>query len=403
MKRPPPPPKATGPKLPPGSPLAMKPLAVAQAAAVPPQGQQTLAWSHAEHEPSTAAKPPPPPEPTVWPKMGKHDVKVYWPGPVKRMPAPDFEVFRARFLHDFHASSKALILYVTALTDEFANPSGAYQAQLIKLRANVQRLEEELATAHKKTKQQLKKTADVTSRLSEMQAQAQHTLDTAVASERALAEAQARTRSLAYDKEQLATKVSALEWQNQQLKSRLEDARAEADALRAATRPLSAEEVESPALDAAPAEVPIPETLASLPEWAAEHLAGLVVVPPRVLASAARSGYSRPDLVYKALLLLARQYRDRKLGQGPTEAQWATLLAELQLEDEFTLSNAAPAKSREAHTFVVDGQSWFMDRHLKRGNSRDTRNCLRVYYTWDAERKVVVVGAMPEHLDFIPG
>jgi hypothetical protein len=36
--------------------------------------------------------------------------------------------------------------------------------------------------------------------------------------------------------------------------------------------------------------------------------------------------------------------------------------------------------------------------HVKKGNSREARNCLRIYFFWDEEREQVVVGHLPAHL-----
>jgi len=39
-----------------------------------------------------------------------------------------------------------------------------------------------------------------------------------------------------------------------------------------------------------------------------------------------------------------------------------------------------------------------MDRHLVKGTSRDPRFCMRIYFFWDDEENVVVVGHLPGHL-----
>jgi hypothetical protein len=50
--------------------------------------------------------------------------------------------------------------------------------------------------------------------------------------------------------------------------------------------------------------------------------------------------------------------------------------------------------------YYVDyqGTRTFLERHLKRGNARDERRCLRIYFFWDKREQVVVVGHMPDHL-----
>ena len=40
-----------------------------------------------------------------------------------------------------------------------------------------------------------------------------------------------------------------------------------------------------------------------------------------------------------------------------------------------------------------------LDRHLKKGNSRNSRHCFRLYFFWDDEDEQVVVGWLTSHLD----
>lgn len=41
----------------------------------------------------------------------------------------------------------------------------------------------------------------------------------------------------------------------------------------------------------------------------------------------------------------------------------------------------------------------FLELHLKKGTSKDVRFCLRIYFFWDEEIQLVVVGWLPNHLD----
>jgi hypothetical protein len=51
--------------------------------------------------------------------------------------------------------------------------------------------------------------------------------------------------------------------------------------------------------------------------------------------------------------------------------------------------------------FRVDwrGGKRLLDQHLKNGgNTRDPKRCLRIYYFWDPEEQLVVVGSLPGHI-----
>jgi hypothetical protein len=39
-----------------------------------------------------------------------------------------------------------------------------------------------------------------------------------------------------------------------------------------------------------------------------------------------------------------------------------------------------------------------LDVHLKKGTSRESRHCLRIYFFWDEDSDQVVVGHLPDHL-----
>ena len=46
-----------------------------------------------------------------------------------------------------------------------------------------------------------------------------------------------------------------------------------------------------------------------------------------------------------------------------------------------------------------NGQRKKFDKHLTKGDGRDPRKCLRIYYFWDNETGMVVVGSLPYHLN----
>lgn len=201
---------------------------------------------------------------------------------------------------------------------------------------------------------------------------------------------QAQVARLNAEQERLQAKVKDLVFQRDQLRHRLLDLVPKGQS---ADTTLAED---PPKLCDTSLVEPLPDTLAQIGEWAKTHLAGKAVIREKALQEAAKSRYEQPQVVYKALLLLANQYREMRLGLA--KHNWAELLAQEQLVDEFSLSETASNKLREGYTFNVDGRSYYMERHLKRGTSRDPRQCLRIYFAWDSERKLVVVGSLPEHL-----
>jgi hypothetical protein len=55
----------------------------------------------------------------------------------------------------------------------------------------------------------------------------------------------------------------------------------------------------------------------------------------------------------------------------------------------------------EGDTYLVRyvGRRCLLDRHLKKGTSKDERYCFQLYFFWDEESGQVVVGWLPSHLD----
>jgi len=47
---------------------------------------------------------------------------------------------------------------------------------------------------------------------------------------------------------------------------------------------------------------------------------------------------------------------------------------------------------------VGSGLKRKLEFHLRRGNSRDERQCLGIYFFWDEQARLVVVGSLPAHL-----
>ena len=146
-------------------------------------------------------------------------------------------------------------------------------------------------------------------------------------------------------------------------------------------------------------EIPIPSSFEDLELWAQTHLAGKVVLLPRAIRSAKKSEFENIEQAYRALLCLRdHQYPMRIEGGSELVEAYRKATQELRLQDENTFpGNRA---TLQGDTYFVDyyGQRRLLERHLKGSNSRDPRHCFRLYYFWDDETKLIVVGSLPNHL-----
>jgi hypothetical protein len=103
-------------------------------------------------------------------------------------------------------------------------------------------------------------------------------------------------------------------------------------------------------------------------------------------------------LVCDALHVMAEEYVTmRRTGSG-REAFEANL-QRLHLRDEMIA--ASPQRHRREPQYLChyEGQELFTDRHLKKGNSYDPRESLRIYYAWEPISEQVVIGHLTSHLE----
>lgn len=145
-------------------------------------------------------------------------------------------------------------------------------------------------------------------------------------------------------------------------------------------------------------ETPIPEDLSDFEDWCKEHLAGSVVINNRAFQGAKKSIFHEPALIYRALLVLRDQYVPMRIyGGAERQAAYTKALNELHIEESLT-GDGTRFEGNE-YTVQYQGRRRNLDRHLKAGSSREPRFCFRLYFFWDDESQVVVVGWLPSHLE----
>ena len=178
-----------------------------------------------------------------------------------------------------------------------------------------------------------------------------------------------------------------------------EEAKTEAQRLRATLYHLQQRLKSLETTSGESAEVSIPNDLAGLEQWAETHLAGTVELHNRALRGAKDSEYEDVSLIYQALLLL-RDYYVPMRRDGGVELQQAyeKRCKELGVDEQQSITGSRAREQGDAY-FVRMGRGRFeLDRHLKKGNSREPRYCFRLYFFWDVTTSQVVVGWLPSHL-----
>lgn len=146
------------------------------------------------------------------------------------------------------------------------------------------------------------------------------------------------------------------------------------------------------------ADVPIPETLDTFEDWCHENLAGTVEVSNRAFQGARKSNYYDPQFIYRVLLLLRDYYVPMRVeGTSERRKAYEAALQDLELEDSLTGDGVKYAP--DLYSIQYGDSRRALDRHLKGRNSRDRRYGFRLYFFWDDEGQVAVVGWLPSHLD----
>ena len=147
-------------------------------------------------------------------------------------------------------------------------------------------------------------------------------------------------------------------------------------------------------------EIPIPDNYKVMGEWVKEHLAGRLVLLPRAERAASKAEYTEVGMVYRALLILANEYRDSRMGTG-TDKAFREALAQYGMDFSGSIDKGRAGQEGEAYYVnypIGTTQRVFLQFHLERGNRHENRYCMRIYFFWDDDTNQVVVGWLPSHL-----
>ena len=181
--------------------------------------------------------------------------------------------------------------------------------------------------------------------------------------------------------------------------ARREEAETENHWLRERVRQLEAETEQITGTSAGD-QVPIPENLNQLREWSGRHIAGRIVVTGKAARAAKNSPFNDVKLAYRAVLLLANEYRHMRVEATVEKRQaFKRKCVELGLENARTGDETRLREKGDEFLVQWGKGKQLLTWHLKNGgNTRNPTRCFRLYYFWDDESQQVVIGSMPGHL-----
>jgi len=148
-----------------------------------------------------------------------------------------------------------------------------------------------------------------------------------------------------------------------------------------------------------------PQRLDGVSKWVEKHLSGRLILHERakdMLKKTAAEKVNLP-LLCDALEHLATDFRDELLGIIDEEERRARCSRKYNRNFEIVLTKGA-AVNRYPKEYKIKYMTGYkgrpvetlLDYHLKVGN--DSANLLRIYFLYDKEKKLIVVGSLPEHL-----
>lgn len=147
----------------------------------------------------------------------------------------------------------------------------------------------------------------------------------------------------------------------------------------------------------------LPAEYEDIPEWIARNFSAKVRLHPRAIRALKAATYRDIELVCRAIQFLAEEYRETKTAGGKDALERREKKLEMlglglspsmsehrvgEFENQYTVNYQSGQSTRQV-----------LDMHLTKGNSKDQHHCLRIYFFWDPQNELVVIGHLPSHLD----
>lgn len=189
-----------------------------------------------------------------------------------------------------------------------------------------------------------------------------------------------------------------------ELKNALSSIRQERNELRGQLRQVRQQyqqQWDVPAEDDTQKEVYYPDTWDDLEEWVQAYGLGRIELLPSAAKTARESPFRDIPLAYKALDYLARYYVPMRT-RDPDDPQPRKDSEEALAQFGLTLSGTGEALNnhRYKHEYrrTYRGVEIELDMHLKSGSSFDPASIFRMYFWYDQDAQLVLVGHFPGHL-----
>lgn len=147
--------------------------------------------------------------------------------------------------------------------------------------------------------------------------------------------------------------------------------------------------------------IPDNATYEGIPEWINTHYRDRLFLHNRAKKSLKSAVFEDVTLVYRCLKLLATSYYEYRLGMiDRDEFNTQCRQVDAGLDESCAITDVRAGLQGDTYFVMYDGKRRKLERHLRKGGGgKDPRNQLRIYFFWDDEKQLVVIGDLPEHLD----
>ncbi|MBA8899505.1 hypothetical protein [Phyllobacterium sp. P30BS-XVII] len=140
-----------------------------------------------------------------------------------------------------------------------------------------------------------------------------------------------------------------------------------------------------------------PTNYIEISEWVESNFPGKLVLHARARKALKSAVYENIDVVCDTLKLLAEDYREVCLGRMRRE-EFDAILNSNHLVMTGSISEERASEYGHEYFVTRNGRRSFLHGHIEKGNSRDERYCLRIYFLWDSLEEIIVIGWLPSHL-----
>ena len=145
-----------------------------------------------------------------------------------------------------------------------------------------------------------------------------------------------------------------------------------------------------------------PARLDLVPDWARARFGRRLILLPRAVRELKSADFEDVTLLCDALRLLATDYYDMHVGKLRV-AEFTDRARALGLTWGPSIDETQAGRHGEAYFVQYPlqqgrGRRTFLQQHLRKGTSFESRHCLRIYFFWGEEDQKVVIGSLPRHL-----